>query len=96
MHELYQQVLTDPDAFPIVGEQLDLAPAVRETVLLDAPSSPLCRPDCAGLCPRCGADLNQGPCGCADDLVDERWQALDALRDLLPEDAPDRPLGPPQ
>lgn len=94
--ELYQQVLTDPDAFEIVGEQLDLVPAVREAVVLDLPDAPLCRPDCAGLCPTCGADLNDGPCGCPPPEIDDRWQALDALRDLLPEDAPDRPLGPPQ
>ena len=44
---------------------IDLTDAVREEVALAAPAFPLCRPDCAGLCPRCGADLNPGPCGCA-------------------------------
>jgi uncharacterized protein len=44
---------------------VDLAPAVREEVGFAVPTYPLCREDCAGLCPRCGADLNQGPCGCA-------------------------------
>ena len=44
---------------------IDLTGAVREEVALAAPVFPLCRPDCAGLCPRCGADLNPGPCGCA-------------------------------
>lgn len=96
VEELYQQELTDPDAFEIVGEQLDLVPAVREALVLDLPTAPLCRSDCAGLCPTCGADLNEGPCGCPPPEVDDRWQALDALRDLLPEDAPDPPLGPPQ
>jgi uncharacterized protein len=44
---------------------VDLGHAVREEVALAAPAYPLCREDCAGLCPHCGADLNQGPCGCA-------------------------------
>lgn len=43
---------------------LDLTEAVRQYVLLNTPMNPLCRPDCAGLCPQCGADLNQGPCSC--------------------------------
>ncbi|HEX9755661.1 MAG TPA: YceD family protein [Gemmatimonadales bacterium] len=41
---------------------IDLSEAVREEVVLAAPAYPLCREDCAGLCPRCGADLNLGPC----------------------------------
>jgi uncharacterized protein len=46
------------------GRQLDLREQVRETLLLELPITPHCREDCRGLCPRCGADLNQGPCGC--------------------------------
>ena len=46
------------------GRRLDLRAEVRETLLLELPLTPRCREDCAGLCPRCGADLNQGPCGC--------------------------------
>lgn len=47
------------------GRQLDLREEAREALLLEVPIAPKCRPDCRGLCPRCGADLNQGPCGCA-------------------------------
>jgi uncharacterized protein len=47
------------------GRSLDLDEEVREQAILARPMLSLCRPDCAGLCPRCGADLNQGPCGCA-------------------------------
>jgi len=47
------------------GRRLDLREEARETLLLEMPMVPKCRPDCRGLCPRCGADLNQGPCGCA-------------------------------
>lgn len=64
---------TDPDAADDPGvfrltepvRVVDLGPAVREEVALAASPYPLCRDDCAGLCPHCGADLNQGPCGCA-------------------------------
>ena len=82
VHELYQTVVTDPDAFEIAGGQLDLRAVVRELVLLDAPSTPLCRPDCAGLCLSCGANLNDGPCGCSAPPADPRWSALDSLKGL--------------
>lgn len=71
----------DLDTFPIVGGQLDLRPMVREGLLLGVPDSPLCRVDCPGLCPTCGADLTAGPCGCAPDQRDERWAVLDQLRE---------------
>ena len=47
------------------GRRLELAEAARELLLLEVPVAPHCREDCRGLCPRCGADLNEGPCGCA-------------------------------
>jgi uncharacterized protein len=50
---------------PPSATQIDLTEFVREELALAVPGYPLCRPDCAGLCPRCGADLNAGPCGCA-------------------------------
>lgn len=81
VHELYQRVLTDPDAFEIVGDQLDLRPIARELVLLDAPSTPLCGPDCKGLCPECGVNRNDTQCSCDTSVADPRWAALDLLRD---------------
>lgn len=70
------------------GESLDTRPLVVEQVLLELPAHPLCREDCAGLCPRCGADLNLGPCGCAPAEPDSRWgAALAALRSKLDGDA---------
>jgi uncharacterized protein len=79
VHELYQRELTDEDAFPIVGELIDLTEMVREVLLLDAPAAPLCRTDCAGLCPTCGMDLNDGPCDCPQAPADPRWAVLDQL-----------------
>ena len=78
--ELYQTVVTNPDAFEIVGDQLDLLPMVRELALLDAPESPLCRPDCAGLCPICGIDLNEGSCTCEAPKAPSPWDVLDGLK----------------
>lgn len=56
----------DPSVYPLAESvrAVDVRPAVREELALVAPGFPLCREDCAGLCPRCGADLNAGPCSC--------------------------------
>ena len=85
VHELYQHVVVDSDAFEIVGDQIDLARMIRENILLDAPIAPLCRPDCAGLCPTCGIGLNLGTCDCVSTTIDPRWDALSQLKANLPE-----------
>ena len=58
---------------------LDLTEAIRQYVLLATPMKPLCREDCAGLCPNCGHNLNQGPCDCLPQKVDPRWSKLNKL-----------------
>lgn len=70
----------DPSAvtIPPHAAELELADVIREVLILAAPEYPLCREDCRGLCPRCGADLNDGPCGCRPD-TDPRWVALHGL-----------------
>ncbi|MEO6571942.1 MAG: DUF177 domain-containing protein [Ilumatobacteraceae bacterium] len=78
--EVYQDEVGGDDAFPIEGDQIDLVPAVREYVMLDLPDGPLCREDCAGICPSCGVDRNADPCTCDTTVVDERWAALDGLQ----------------
>jgi DUF177 domain-containing protein len=57
----------DPSIYPLPSpaNQVDLRPVIREEIALAVSAFPLCREDCAGLCPRCGADLNTGPCACA-------------------------------
>jgi uncharacterized protein len=64
-----------------VGEDgmIDLAPLVRELSLLALPIKVLCRPDCQGLCQECGANLNLGDCGCAENEIDPRLAALGSL-----------------
>ena len=49
----------DEDAYPIDHDVVDLAPLARDAILLDLPLAPLCRADCAGLCPYCGTDRNE-------------------------------------
>jgi uncharacterized protein len=61
------------------GEEVDVSPLMREQLLLALPTRPLCSEGCRGLCPQCGANLNLKPCGCAEDKLDPR---LDALRSL--------------
>lgn len=68
------------DSFVIDADQmLDLGEALRQYALMSSPSKALCRPHCAGLCPTCGANLNEGPCSCRSPS-DERWRALSALK----------------
>ena len=73
------------ETYPFVGGDVDLEPLVRDAVLLELPQAPVCRADCRGLCPVCGANRNEEPCSCVAPR-DERWAALDALRP--PADAP--------
>ncbi len=65
---------------------LDLTPAVREYAVLALPMQPLCRIDCAGLCHRCGHDLNSGKCGCAAGTVDSRLLVLQSLLEEKPDE----------
>lgn len=64
-------------------EAIDIAPLVRDTILTAQPLRNLCRDDCRGLCPCCGADLNRGDCGCDRRSIDPR---LAALANLLKRD----------
>src|SRR5207249_11226211 len=47
------------------GRHIDLNAEAHDALLLEVPMAPHCREDCLGLCPRCGGDLNEGPCGCS-------------------------------
>jgi uncharacterized protein len=58
------------------NHMLDLSEVIRQYTLLTMPIKPLCRPDCAGICPSCGHNLNQGPCQCPSHAHDQRWSKL--------------------
>ena len=62
--------------------RVDLVPLLREELILVTPVASLCRPDCAGLCPVCGVDLNERPHG-HDEAIDTRWTALQELKDRI-------------
>jgi uncharacterized protein len=65
---------------------VDVEPVVRDAVVLSLPWTPLCRADCAGLCPTCGQRLDELPAGHAHELIDPRWAAL-----LADDEAPAGP-----
>jgi uncharacterized protein len=71
--------------------RLPLDTMVRDAIVLAFPSAPLCREDCAGLCPVCGTDRNQADCGHRRPVTDPRWEALSALRRQLEEEQDARP-----
>ena len=60
--------------------QIDLAPLVRDYALTEVPINPVCKPDCKGLCPTCGQDLNKKDCG---HRPDENNSPFASLKDLL-------------
>ena len=60
---------------------LDLNYLVLNAILTQLPLRHLCREDCKGLCPQCGANLNNGPCGCENNEIDPRWAVLAQLKD---------------
>jgi uncharacterized protein len=75
----------DELAFPIDHNHLlDLREAIRQNLVLALPAQALCQEDCAGLCPQCGKDLNEGPCDCKPDETDDRFSVL---RQLLEQQA---------
>jgi uncharacterized protein len=82
--DVAQSIEAEEETYPLLGDQLDLQPLARDAVLLNLPQVPLCREDCAGLCPVCGADRNDEPCGCDVEAGDPRWATLDALRSRDP------------
>ncbi|MBX7244236.1 MAG: DUF177 domain-containing protein [Candidatus Sumerlaeaceae bacterium] len=57
------------------GETIKPEQQFRESIMLDLPPLPLCRPDCKGLCPQCGADLNSAPCNCDRKSQDIGWKS---------------------
>jgi DUF177 domain-containing protein len=82
-HELHEQ---DMGVVYLDDEVLETAPILVEQLQLNIPMKPLCRADCKGLCPECGADLNalpEGRCTCRTQETDPRWGALAALKDRL-------------
>ena len=79
LQELFETEPLDGETYPLEHDHVDLALPVRDAVLLELPAAPLCRDDCAGLCPTCGADRNTDPCTCEPETADPRWAVLSQL-----------------
>jgi DUF177 domain-containing protein len=67
----------------VEDDNLNLAAWSRDAVALALPDKILCRPDCAGLCPMCGKNLNDEPHVHDEEETDSRWAALEGLREQL-------------
>lgn len=65
---------------PFEGDAIELDDVIQEQVVVSLPTRPLCRADCKGLCPRCGADRNREPCDCDTARRDERFAVLKDLK----------------
>jgi uncharacterized protein len=76
-HELGED---DLDVTYLEEGRIDTDHLLRENILLSLPVQPLCREDCRGLCPQCGANLNLGPCSCPTPGEDPRLRVLRKLR----------------
>lgn len=72
-------------SIPEDTEELDLDPYIVEQLEVNVPMKPLCHPDCAGLCPECGADLNESDCDCESEPIDPRWEKLKQMKARLAE-----------
>ena len=74
----------EQDKHAFSGTNIDLTPEALRALFAELPMKPLCREDCRGLCPQCGADLNLEQCSCGSKEIDLRWEKL---RNLLNDEA---------
>mgnify|MGYP006295422579 CR=1 FL=1 len=61
-------------------DEVDISKNIRDAILLAIPYKRICSPQCRGLCPSCGKNLNDGPCDCHDETIDPRWEKLKNLK----------------
>jgi len=79
--KIHSGVKGDLDEITFIdGNTLDVDRFIRNELILHLPAKVLCREDCAGLCPVCGRDLNEGDCGCDRSSADPR---MSAIRDIF-------------
>jgi uncharacterized protein len=90
MQEMYPREPGPDDDYALEPDlTLDPEPMLRDAVVLEMPFSPLCRPDCLGLCSICGGDRNLGECP-GHEATDPRWGVLEGLLDGALEPADDQ------
>lgn len=71
------------DLYYYSGDHLELAPMLREQLILASPMHPLCTEDCRGLCAHCGKDLNEGMCPCATESTESPFHVLRAMKEKI-------------
>jgi uncharacterized protein len=77
---LQEEELPEDEKEPLFEDYiLDLTELLRQNIAVAVPIKTLCSEECKGLCPRCGKDLNQGPCGCSPDVEESAFSALASL-----------------
>jgi uncharacterized protein len=79
VREVYERDPVEGETRLLRGSVVDLTELARDAVLLELPLAPVCRDDCAGLCPSCGVDRNETSCDCVPDTKDPRWAALEDI-----------------
>jgi uncharacterized protein len=79
VRELFERQPLEGETYLLDDEIVDLEPVLRDTILPELPLAPLCRDDCLGICPSCGADRNDTTCSCVHDESDPRWAVLQEL-----------------
>lgn len=78
--ELFAYSVVDTDDCAVEDGHIDLEPVIRDAIVLALPFQPVCREDCPGLCPQCGAHLVDDPAHTHGPQVDGRWSALGGMR----------------
>ena len=78
-HSTTDETTEEDEVGRLQGDLIDLQPSLRDAVVLALPSHPLCRQDCPGLCPECGAHWDDLPADHTHDQIDPRWAALHKL-----------------
>lgn len=95
LHSPVVELFTDPDradpeeepveeGYELRDGTIDLDGLLRDALAIAVPYQPLCRADCEGLCPTCGANRNRETCECAEEVLDPRWESLRVIE--LPAD----------
>jgi uncharacterized protein len=86
-HSSTDETTDEDEVHRVDGELIDVEPVVHEAIVLGLPGTPLCRSDCAGLCPDCGQRLDDLPAGHTHETIDPRWAGLAAFTDAAASDA---------
>jgi uncharacterized protein len=80
VQELFEPCPLEGETYPLHHDEVDLELPLRDAVLLELPTAPLCDESCRGLCPVCGVNRNESACDCDPNPPDPRWDALRELK----------------